>query len=89
MAVLIIAENRGQTAEGYDGMVQHMGAQIHDAPGRLMHVSHATPDGWRVIEVWESRDLANRWFAAHVVPILPTGVRPRRTFQDLHLVLAK
>lgn len=87
MAVLISAEVKGQTTEGYDGMVADMGAVIRDVPGRLLHASHATEDGWRVIEVWESREEANRWFAQHVVPRLPPGIRPRRTFQELHLAL--
>jgi hypothetical protein len=86
MAVLIIAENKGQTAEKYDGMLAHMGDMARHVPGRLLHASHATEDGWRVIEVWESRTQANAWFAEHVAPIIPEGVRPRRTFQDLHAV---
>lgn len=87
MAVLIIAEIKGQTAEGYDHMIADMGPIIREAPGRLMHASHAAEDGWRVIEVWESKELANDWFAKFVAPRLPPGIRPRRTFQELHLAL--
>jgi hypothetical protein len=87
MAVLIIGEVKGQTSEGYDGMVAAMGEHIRQVPGRLLHASHRTDDGWRVIEVWESKKLANEWFAEHVAPLMPPGVTPRRTFQDLHLVL--
>lgn len=87
MAVLIISENKGQTAQGYDGMVADMGAIIREAPGRLLHASHATEDGWRVIEVWESKELATQWFAKFVAPRLPPGIKPRRTFQELHLAL--
>lgn len=87
MAVLVISEIKGQTAQGYDGMVADMGSVIRDAPGRLLHASHATEDGWRVIEAWESRELATAWFAQHVVPRLPPGIKPRRTFQNLHLAL--
>ncbi len=89
MAVLIIAENKGQTAAGYDGMLANMGELIHNAPGRLMHAAHAMEDGWRVIEVWEDRKTANAWFAQHVAPILPPGVKPRRTFHDLHFMLSR
>jgi hypothetical protein len=89
MAVLIIGEVKEQTAAGYDGMVAQMGERIHNAPGRLLHTSHVTDDGWRVIEIWESRALANAWFAEHVAPNLPPGIKPRRTFQDLHLMLPR
>jgi hypothetical protein len=88
MAVLIIAENKGQTAEGYDGMLAQMGDRVKHVEGRVLHASHATEDGWRVVEVWESKDAANRWFAANVAPHLPPGIRPRRTFHELHLLMA-
>lgn len=88
MAVLIVAEVQGQTREGYDRMVAAMGDVILKVPGRLLHAAHPTDDGgWRVIEVWESREVANRWFAAFVAPNLPPGVKPRRTFRDLHFAV--
>jgi hypothetical protein len=89
MPVLIIAEVKGQTVDGYNGMLAHMGERIHNAPGRVMHASHPTEDGWRVIEVWENRGLANAWFAEHVAPNFPPGIKPRRTFQDLHSLFSR
>jgi hypothetical protein len=86
MAVLVIAEVKGQTEAGYDGMVAALGEAMREATGRRLHASHATEDGWRVIEVWDSKDLANRWFAEFVAPLLPEGIHPRRTFQELHVV---
>jgi hypothetical protein len=87
MAVLVIGEVKGQTAAGYDGMLTQMGDIVQNVPGRHIHTSHATEDGWRVIEVWDSKGAANAWFAEHVAPNLPPGIKPRRTFQELHLVL--
>lgn len=87
MAVLIIAENKGQTQEGYDGMIAHLGETIKQAPGLILHTSHPTEDGWRVIEVWQSKAEANQWFAQYVAPNLPPGIRPKRSFQELHLLL--
>lgn len=88
MAVLIVAEVQGQTREGYDAMVSAMGDAFRSVPGRLLHAAHGTEEGgWRVIEVWESKEVANRWFATFVAPNLPPGIKPRRTFRELHSVL--
>jgi hypothetical protein len=40
--------------------------------------------GWRVIELWETKEAANQFFAKHVAPNLPPGIRPKRTVQELH-----
>ncbi len=87
MAVLVIAENKGQTQQGYDGMIAQLGPMIQKAPGLIVHSGHATEDGWRVVEVWQSKAEANRWFADFVAPNLPSGIHPKRTFQELHIAL--
>lgn len=87
MAVLIIAENKGQTQQGYDGMIAALGDLITQAPGLILHTGHPTEDGWRVIEVWQSKAEANQWFAQYVAPNLPPGIRPRRSFYELHTLL--
>ncbi|MBC8163971.1 MAG: hypothetical protein H7Z42_22405 [Roseiflexaceae bacterium] len=87
MAVLIIGEVKGQTQAGYDGTMAAVGEILKQAPGHILHMSHATEDGWRVIEVWQSKAEATQWFATYVAPNLPPGVRPRRTFYTLHNLL--
>lgn len=87
MAVLIIGEVKGQTQEGYDGMIATLGDALKQAPGLILHSGHVTEDGWRVIEVWQSKAEANQWFAEYVAPNLPPGIRPKRTFQELHVVI--
>ncbi len=61
MAVLITAENQGQTQQGYDGMLGVLADSIKQAPGFILHTAHPVEGGWRVIEVWESKDDANRF----------------------------
>jgi hypothetical protein len=87
MSVMMISEIGGQTPEGYDGMLAAVGEELKRAPGFVMHMSHPTEDGWRVVEIWESRDHAGRFFAAHIAPKLPDGIRPKLTFSPLHSVL--
>ncbi len=87
MAVLITAEVAGQTQEGYDGMLHALADTIRAAPGFLLHTSHPVEGGWRVIELWETKEAANQFFAKHVAPNLPPGIRPKRTVQELHSLL--
>ena len=88
MAVLVTAEVPGQTKEGYDGMAAGLAAPLRQAKGLLMHMAAQTADGFRIIEVWESAEDANGFFAKFVHPNLPEGIKPKRSFQELHNVIA-
>ena len=89
MAVQVTADVPGQTAEGYDAIRGFLEQALKSAPGFILHTSHAVDGGWRVIEIWESANDANQFFAKHVHPNLPPGIKPKRTFQELHAVLTR
>lgn len=87
MAVLMTSEVSGQTPQGYDGMLDMVGGALRRAPGFLMHMAHPVESGWRILEVWETREDAARFFAAHIAPNLPDAIRPKLSFQPLESVL--
>jgi hypothetical protein len=87
MAVMVISEVEGQSSQGYDGMLAVLDEALRRSPGFIMHTSHPVESGWRIVEVWESREDAARFFAAHVAPKLPDGIRPKLSFQPLHSLL--
>jgi hypothetical protein len=87
MSVLVTAEVRGQTAQGYDAMLAVLAAPLKQASGLVLHSTHAIEDGWRVIEVWESKAQSDKFFATFVAPNLPRGIRPKRSVQPLHNVV--
>jgi heme-degrading monooxygenase HmoA len=87
MSVMMISEVGGQSAEGYDAMLAHVGEALRRAPGFVMHMAHQTDAGWRVVEIWNSREDATRFFAANIAPNLPEGIRPKLSFQALHSLL--
>ena len=60
MTVMIVSEVAGQSAQGYDGMLATVGDALRQAPGFIMHASHRADDGWRIVEVWASREDASR-----------------------------
>jgi hypothetical protein len=85
MAVLVTAEVPGQTQQGYDNMLGGLATLIRQAPGFVAHMAHAVEGGgWRVLEIWESKAQSDAFFAKVVVPHLPPGVHPKRTYQELH-----
>ena len=89
MAVMMISEVPGQTAEGYERVLDMVRPHYDGAPGFVMHSSHPTEEGWRIVEVWESREDAGRFFAAHVAPNLPKGIHPKARFEPLHALVKR
>lgn len=87
MPVLMTSEVAGQTAAGYDGLFHAISPALKQAQGFVMHLSHPVDGGWRVIEVWRSREDAAQFFATTIAPNLPEGIRPKLTFQPLHDLL--
>ena len=75
MAVVMISELPGVDAS-FAEAAREMGIldEMVAAPGFVSHLSGATSSGYRVVEVWESREAWRAWFDGHVVPKLPPGV---------------
>jgi hypothetical protein len=84
MAILITAEVANQTQKGYDGVLAGVEPLIKQAPGFVMHAAYPVEGGWRSIEVWESAAAATEFFAKHIAPNLPPGVKPKRMIQELY-----
>jgi len=87
MAVLITADVPGQTAEGYDRMLEALTPALRQAKGFIAHGAGAAKDGWRTFEIWESAEDATKFFADHIHPHLPPGVKPQRTILELHSLI--
>jgi hypothetical protein len=87
MAVLMTSEVSGQTLAGYSDLFDVVSAELRSAQGFLMHVSHPVDGGWRVIEIWNSREDAAAFFATAIAPHLPESIRPKLSFAPLHDVV--
>jgi hypothetical protein len=87
MAVMMTSEVSGQTLEGYTALFDSVAPALRVAPGFMMHASHPVDGGWRVVEIWNTREDAARFFATTIAPHLPDGIRPKLNFAPLHDML--
>ena len=88
MAVLIISKVKGQTTEGYNAVLSTVRQVLEEAPGFISHFAHADEGHWSVYEIWNSKAEADKWFGKYIVPNLPAGIHPKRTYQELHTFVA-
>ena len=90
MPVLMIAEVPNLTEEIYTGMIGQMTPLMRASKGFISHAGGPSPNGgWRVVEVWESEEDGQNWFAENVKPNLPPDISPDRKFHPLHTAISK
>jgi len=58
MAIARIFEAKGWTPSQYDALIEKLGGRA--APGVLFHWATQTPDGMRAVDVYDSRESADR-----------------------------
>jgi len=84
MAILITTNVKGQTAEGYDQVLNVLKELIQKSSGFVLHSSYEANDEWYVLEVWDSKKDADQFFSLYVAPNIPKGIVPKRSYQELH-----
>ena len=62
MAIAMLIEFSGGTAEDYDRVLQRLDLGGKMAPGGIFHVVGPTDDGLRVVDVWDSQEAFDRFF---------------------------
>ena len=63
MAVCFIFDVPGGTQAQYEQVIGEAYPGSRPPPGLISHVGGPTEDGWCVVEVWESREAAERFFS--------------------------
>jgi hypothetical protein len=74
VAIARVFEGKGWTTEQYDELIAKLAADLGLAPGRsapgvLFHWAAATDDGMRAVDVYASREAADRLVQERVGPI--------------------
>lgn len=83
MAIGLRFEIEGMTQEQYDGAIQAGGLDQGLPDGQIFHVAGPMENGWRVIDVWESREAFDR-FAREVLAPAMGGQAPQPTEFEVH-----
>jgi hypothetical protein len=68
MAIGLRAKFDGGTQEQYDAVHGHMGVDEDPPAGMIFHMAGPVEGGWGVIDVWESRDAFDQFFARRLGP---------------------
>ena len=77
MPVVVIATTPGMSAELYDRSQELMGLVGKLPAGCSTHIAGPSPEGWRVVAVWESAEAARGFMAGKLRPALAElGVAP-------------
>jgi hypothetical protein len=88
MAFVRLFDNPDGTQEQYDAASQQLGITAEDLPdGGVLHVAGPSPNGgWRVVEVWESEEAAQKFDEETLLPLLQSvGVdRPEPETWTVH-----
>ena len=74
MAIARVFEGKGWTADQYDDLIKQLVARLdlapgQSAPGVLFHWAAATDDGMRAVDVYETREAADRLVGEAIGPI--------------------
>jgi hypothetical protein len=71
MAVAVILDFPGATLEQYDQILELMGFTKggQGPPGALFHWVTKTDDGFRVVDLWESREAFDRFAQEQIGPL--------------------
>ena len=95
MAIARMFEGKGWTTEQYHELIAKLVADLglepgRSAPGVLFHWAAATDGGVRAVDVYESREAADRLVQDHFGPIAgPLGLSlPDITEFEVHALLA-
>jgi len=89
MAIAVQLDFNGATLEQYDQTVAKMGFQPRGIgePGGLFHWVTKTPNGIRVVDVWESKELFETFAQEKIGPITASvgfTAPPEITFYEVH-----
>ena len=94
MAVAIEMNVPGGTMEQYDQVRHKMGLTPNGStpPGALFHWVAPSSDGWRVVDVWESREAFDKFAEEQIGPYMAeAGLTelPEMKFYEVHNYLGR
>ncbi len=89
MAIGIVFDIHGGNQKQYDTVIAKLKLEGKTAPGGLYHIAGPIENGWRVVDVWESREAFEKFFHEKLASALKeAGVPPLQPkFFPVHNIL--
>jgi hypothetical protein len=89
MSIARVFDGKGWTLRDYDALIAKMDLGGKTAPGVLYHVAGLTADGMRAIDVYESREAADRLAQERIAPLAQALGLPLPSVAefDVHAIL--
>lgn len=81
MAITVISELAGQTAEGDQALQEQLGVVSNPPAGVVLRLAGPTKSGWRVISVWDSQEEFEAFRRDRLEPALQAAGRPIPNFE--------
>lgn len=66
MAFARLALFPGGTQENHRAIEEGLGDGHHDTEGRILFAAGPVPNGWQIIQVWQSREQMEKWVQAYL-----------------------
>jgi len=69
MVVAVVAEIRGMPKTQYDQAIAEVQDQLRQAPGFMGHAAGPMEGGYRIMELWNSREECERFLQQTIMPM--------------------
>jgi hypothetical protein len=84
-----VEQETDRSTTNYDAISERLQAQPEPPPGLLVHTAGFTGNGFRIFEVWESREAFERFVEQTLMPIINEvgageASQPEQTMYELH-----
>lgn len=90
MPVLAIFEQPDLDEETYASMLEQLMPRLRSAQGFISHAGGPSPaGGTRIVEIWESAAVSQKFLEENLKPNLPPGVVPDSTYYELHAAFTR
>jgi hypothetical protein len=66
----------GVTEDDYAKVLAELGGAEQDAPGLIAHVAGPVEGGFRIVDIWESEEAAQRFAQEHLDPAVRRAHSP-------------
>ncbi len=66
MAFARIALFPGGTEDHHNAIVEALGESQVDPQGRILFAAGPSPEGWQIVQLWETRDQLESWVQANL-----------------------